>query len=134
MTAYDIIKRPIITEQSMADAEMKRYTFEVAKSANKIEIAKAVEQIFGVKVAKVNTLNMQGKLKRMGARPAGRRPSWKKAMVVTPAVDQTIVKSARNIPGVVTTPASILSVYDILNAKYLVVDKDALAKIEEVYA
>ena len=51
-----------------------------------------------------------------------------------PAVDQTIVKSARNIPGVVTTPASILSVYDILNAKYLVVDKDALAKIEEVYA
>ena len=57
-----------------------------------------------------------------------------KAIVVTPAVDQTIVKSARNIPGVVTTPASILSVYDILNAKYLVVDKDALAKIEEVYA
>ena len=56
------------------------------------------------------------------------------AMVVPPAVDQTIVKSARNIPGVVTTPASILSVYDILNAKYLVVDKDALAKIEEVYA
>ena len=54
MTAYDIIKRPIITEQSMADTEMKRYTFEVAKSANKIEIAKAVEQIFGVKVAKVN--------------------------------------------------------------------------------
>ena len=50
MTAYDIIKRPIITEQSMADAEMKRYTFEVAKTANKIEIAKAVEEIFGVKV------------------------------------------------------------------------------------
>ena len=81
MTAYDIIKRPIITEQSMADTEMKRYTFEVAKNANKIEIAKAVEEIFGVKVAKVNTLNMQGKMKRMGARPAGRRPSWKKAMV-----------------------------------------------------
>ena len=80
MTAYDIIKRPIITEQSMADTEMKRYTFEVAKNANKIEIAKAVEEIFGVKVAKVNTLNMQGKMKRMGARPAGRRPSWKKAM------------------------------------------------------
>ena len=57
-----------------------------------------------------------------------------KAVVVTPEVDQTIVKSARNIPGVMTTPASILSVYDILNAKYLVVDKDALAKIEEVYA
>ena len=79
-TAYDIIKRPIITEQSMEQTEMKRYTFEVAKTANKIEIAKAVEEIFGVKVAKVNTLNMQGKEKRMGARPAGRRPSWKKAV------------------------------------------------------
>ena len=75
MTAYDIIKRPIITEQSMADTEMKRYTFEVAKNANKIEIAKAVEEIFGVKVAKVNTLNMQGKMKRPPAAvPAGRRP------------------------------------------------------------
>ena len=80
-TAYDIIKRPIITEQSMAETEAKKYTFEVAKSANKIEIAKAVEEIFGVKVAKVNTLNMQGKEKRTGRYPAGRRPSWKKAMV-----------------------------------------------------
>ena len=80
-TAYDIIKRPIITEQSMADIDMKKYVFEVAKDANKIEIAKAVEEAFGVKVAKVNTLNMQGKEKRMGAQPAGRRPSWKKAMV-----------------------------------------------------
>ncbi len=84
-TAYDIIKRPIITEQSMADIDMKRYVFEVAKDANKIEIAKAVEEAFGVKVAKVNTLNMQGKLKRMGAQPAGRRPSWKKAMVTLTA-------------------------------------------------
>ena len=80
-TAYDIIKRPIITEQSMEQTEMKRYTFEVDKRANKIEIAKAIEEIFGVKVAKVNTLNMQGKEKRLGAQPAGRRPSWKKAMV-----------------------------------------------------
>ena len=87
MTAYDIIKRPIITEQSMADAEMKRYTFEVAKTANKIEIAKAVEEIFGVKV---NTLNMQGKMKRMGYRPAGRRPSWKKAMVTLTQDSKTI--------------------------------------------
>ena len=54
-TAYDIIKRPIITEQSMAETADKKYTFEVAKDANKIEIAKAVEEIFGVKVAKVNT-------------------------------------------------------------------------------
>ena len=51
-TAYDIIKRPIITERSMEQAESKRYTFEVCKDANKIEIAKAVEEIFGVKVAK----------------------------------------------------------------------------------
>ena len=57
-----------------------------------------------------------------------------KAVVVTPAVDTIIVKSARNLPGVVTTPANNLSVYDIINAKYLVADKDALAKIEEVYA
>ena len=80
-TAYDIIKRPIITEQSMAETESKKYTFEVAKDANKIEIARAVEEIFGVKVAKVNTLNMQGKAKRMGRYPAGRRPIWKKSMV-----------------------------------------------------
>ena len=69
LTAYDIIKRPIITEQSMEQTEMKRYTFEVAK---------------------VNTLNMQGKMKRMGARPAGRRPSWKKAMVTLTADSKSI--------------------------------------------
>ena len=56
-TAYDIIKRPIITEQSMEQTEMKRYTFEVAKTANKIEIAKAIEEIFGVKVAKEHRPN-----------------------------------------------------------------------------
>ena len=57
-----------------------------------------------------------------------------KAVVVTPAVDEVIVKSARNIPGVLTTPATNLNVYDILNAKFLVVDQAALATIEEVYA
>ncbi len=80
-TAYDIIKRPIISEQSMAEIDNKKYVFEVAKDANKIEIAKAIEEIFGVKVAKVNTMNIQGKEKRTGRYPAGRRPSWKKAMV-----------------------------------------------------
>ena len=79
--AYDIIKRPVISEQSMSEIDIKKYVFEVAKDANKIEIAKAVEEIFGVKVAKVNTLNVQGKEKRTGRYPAGRRPSWKKAMV-----------------------------------------------------
>ena len=57
-----------------------------------------------------------------------------KAVVVTPAVDTVVVKSARNIPGVLTTPANNLNVYDIINAQYLVADQDALAKIEEVYA
>lgn len=88
--AYDIIKRPIITEQSMSMTEMKRYTFEVTKSANKIEIAKAIEEIFGVKVKKVNTLNMYGKEKRTGRYPAGRRASWKKAMVTLTEDSKTI--------------------------------------------
>ena len=57
-----------------------------------------------------------------------------KAVVVTPAVDEIIVKSARNIPGVLTTPSNNLSVYDLVNAQYLVVDQAALANIEEVYA
>ena len=90
MTAYDIIKRPIITEQSMADTEMKRYTFEVAKNANKIEIAKAVEEIFGVKVASVNTLNVPAKAKRMGAGRPGTTRAWKKAYVTLTADSKTI--------------------------------------------
>lgn len=88
--AYDIIKKPIITEKSMSLTEAKRYTFEVAKSANKIEIARAVEEIFGVTVSKVNTLNMYGKEKRTGRFPAGRRASWKKAMVTLTADSKTI--------------------------------------------
>ena len=90
MTAYDIILKPVITERSMAGTADKKYTFYVAPSANKIEVAKAIEEIFGVKVAKVNTLNMQGKEKRMGMRPAGRRPSWKKAMVTLTADSKSI--------------------------------------------
>ena len=89
-TAYDIIKRPIITEKSMAATAEKKYTFEVAKDANKIEIAKAVEEIFGVKVAKVNTIRMQGKMKRTGAYPAGRRSAYKKAVVTLTADSKTI--------------------------------------------
>lgn len=88
-TAYDIIKRPVITEQSMAQTEMKRYTFEVAKDANKIEIAKAVEEIFGVKVAKVNTISMKGKKRRYG-RFEGYTSDWKKAVVTLTAESKTI--------------------------------------------
>ena len=80
-TAYDIVIRPIITEQSMEQTEMKRYTFEVAKTANKIEIAKAIEEIFGVRVIKVTTINVKGKAKRLGANPSGFTKSWKKAVV-----------------------------------------------------
>ena len=88
-TAYDIIKRPIITEQSMEAATFKKYTFEVAKDANKIEIAKAVEEIFGVKVAKVNTISMKGKKRRYG-RFEGYTSDWKKAVVTLTAESKTI--------------------------------------------
>ena len=71
MAAQDIIIRPVITEKSMSGMASKKYTFEVCKDANKIEIAKAVEELFGVKVSKVNTLG----------RYEGYTPSWKKAVV-----------------------------------------------------
>ncbi|MBR1739275.1 MAG: 50S ribosomal protein L23 [Ruminococcus sp.] len=87
-TAYDIILKPIITEDSMERLANNVYTFKVAKDANKIEIAKAVEEIFNVKVSKVNTMNVKGKQKRMG-RYEGFRPDWKKA-VVTVEGDKTI--------------------------------------------
>ena len=80
-TAYDIIIRPIITEQSMEDLDIKKYAFEVAKDANKIEIKKAIEEIFDVTVIKVNTINVMGKEKRQGAYPSGKTASWKKAIV-----------------------------------------------------
>ena len=90
MFSYDIIIRPIITERSMASVAEKKYVFEVAPTAGKVEIKKAVEEIFGVKVAKVNTMNVNGKAKRMGMRPAGRRANWKKAMVTLTADSKTI--------------------------------------------
>lgn len=77
---HDIIQKPIITERSMDDIEEKKYTFKVDKKANKVEIKKAIEEIFDVKVVKVNTMNMIGKTKRMG-RFEGRRADWKKAIV-----------------------------------------------------
>ena len=79
-TAQDIILRPVITEASMAGLQMRKYTFKVAKDANKIEIAQAVETLFGVKVAKVNTMNVRGRFKRMGLH-AGYKANWKKAIV-----------------------------------------------------
>lgn len=78
--AHDVIIRPIITERSMEGIPSMKYTFEVAKGANKIEIAQAVEKAFEVKVASVNTMNVRGKLRRQG-RTMGYTPAWKKAIV-----------------------------------------------------
>lgn len=80
MNRYDIIKRPLITEQSMDMMADNKYSFVVEKDATKPEIRKAVEEVFDVKVEKVYTMNMRGKLKRQGVHQ-GRRPSWKKAIV-----------------------------------------------------
>ena len=87
---YDIIVRPIITERSMASVADKKYVFEVAKDANKIEIKNAVEEIFGVKVASVNTMNVNGKSKRVGGGRPGTSRSWKKAYVQLTADSKTI--------------------------------------------
>ena len=88
--AYDIIKRPVITEQSMESVADKKYVFMVDVDANKTEIKEAIETIFEVKVAKVNTVRMQGKVKRSGAYPAGRRAEYKKAIVTLTADSKTI--------------------------------------------
>lgn len=87
MNSYDILQKPIISERSMdkvydkAGNEIRKYTFRVPKTVNKVEIKKAVEEVFpGTKVAKVNTMNVLGKVKRMG-RNEGRCASWKKAVV-----------------------------------------------------
>ena len=89
MDARDIILAPVITEKSSAALSDKKYTFRVADSANKIEIAKAVEEIFGVKVAKVNTISMKGKKRRYG-RFEGYTSDWKKAVVTLTAESKTI--------------------------------------------
>ena len=89
MNARDIILAPVITEKSVAGLSEKKYTFRVANGSNKIEIAKAVEEIFGVKVAKVNTISMKGKKRRMG-RFEGYTSDWKKAVVTLTADSKTI--------------------------------------------
>lgn len=88
-TPHDIIKRPLITERSMDDMALGKYSFEVDKRANKSEVKKAVETIFGVKVKSVNTMNMKGKTKRQGVHQ-GRRPNWKKAIVTLTEDSKTI--------------------------------------------
>ena len=90
MNAYDIIRRPVITDQSMEAVADKTSVFMVEVNANKTEIKEAVEKAFGVKVAKVNTIRMQGKVKRTGAYPTGKRAAYKKAIVTLTADSKTI--------------------------------------------
>ena len=87
--AQDIIIKPIITEDSMMGIASKKYTFKVANDANKLEIAQAVEELFGVKVAKVNTINVSGKYRRYGIHE-GYKASWKKAIVTLTEDSKTI--------------------------------------------
>jgi large subunit ribosomal protein L23 len=79
-TPYDIIFKPIVTERSMEGMTEKKYTFKVDKRANKTQIKQAIEEIFGVKVERVSTMNMTGKVKRMG-KFIGKRSDWKKAII-----------------------------------------------------
>lgn len=88
-TLHDVIIKPIITEDSMARLADKKYTFEVAKDASKIEIKKAVEEIFKVEVAKVNTISMKSKDKRVGYH-VGKTSEWKKAIVTLKPASKTI--------------------------------------------
>lgn len=87
--AQDIILRPVITEESMMGTAEKKYSFKVAKDATKPEIKEAVEKLFGVKVAKVNTMNYKGHLRRYG-RFEGYTESWKKAVVTLTEDSKTI--------------------------------------------
>ena len=88
-TAQDIILTPVITEKSNDGLQVGKYTFKVAKDATKPEIKKAVEKLFGVEVDKVTTMNVRGKMKRLG-RYEGRTASWKKAIVTLTADSKAI--------------------------------------------
>lgn len=85
----DIILKPVITEKSMDGLQAGKYTFKVATDANKTEIKSAVEKLFGVKVAKVNTMNCTGRARRVG-RFFGKRADWKKAIVTLTEDSKTI--------------------------------------------
>ncbi len=88
-TAYDVILKPIITEAAIQNMQHRKYTFRVASDANKIEIRKAVEEIFGVRVERVTTINMKRKPKRMGYHK-GYTSAWKKAIVKLTEDSKTI--------------------------------------------
>lgn len=85
----NIILNPVVTERSMEGMQQRKYTFKVAKDANKIEIAKATEALFGVEVAKVHTMNCKGRFRRQG-RSSGYTSDWKKAIVTLKEGSKTI--------------------------------------------
>ena len=89
MKHYDIIRKPVLSEKSYSEIANKKYVFEVAVNANKIEIKEAIEAVFGVKVEKVNTINVRGKLKRQG-RTQGFTAKRKKAIVQLTADSKAI--------------------------------------------
>ncbi|MCH5183179.1 MAG: 50S ribosomal protein L23 [Oscillospiraceae bacterium] len=88
-TAYDVILKPVITEAAIQNMQQRKYTFRVAKDANKIEIKNAIEEIFGVTVERVTTMNMKRKPKRMGYH-YGYTSAWKKAIVKLTEDSKTI--------------------------------------------
>lgn len=88
-TPYDVILKPVISERSMDDAAVKKYTFKVAPNANKTEIKAAVEEAFGVEVIRVNVMNIDGKVKRQG-KYVGKTASYKKAIVTLSEKSKTI--------------------------------------------
>ena len=143
---YDVILKPVITEKSMAGMGEKKYTFLVHPEANKSQIKEAVEKMFeGTKVASVNTVNMDGKNKRRGM-VVGKTAKTKnfatvmsnlnvnKGLVVIAENDANVVLSARNMANVNTTLVNTMNTYDVMKAQTVVLTKDAVAKIEEVYA
>ena len=87
--AHDIIKRPVVTERSMAGIAERKYTFEVSSDAGKIEIRKAAEELFGVRVESVRTISMPKRKKRLGVH-LGTVPAWKKAIIKLTEDSKTI--------------------------------------------
>lgn len=99
MKAEDIIKRPVVTEKSSSDMQEGKYTFEVAKKATKVQIANAVEELFGVKVVSVNTITVKGKEKRVGVHQ-GKTSDWKKAIVkidTNPGEEKYLSKGGKEV-------------------------------------
>jgi ribosomal protein L4 len=158
MNAYDIIKRPLLSEKSYATIADKKYTFVVDKNANKVEIRNAVEEIFKVKVQKVNKQAKAVAFKSaISAKLAEQKVvvldaltindaktkefmnvanSFKmegKTVVVVAEKDEKVLRATNNIPYINVTTADLLNTYDLVACNKVYVTKDAVKKIEEAY-